>query len=104
MDYEARVQRAYEAILRPGDVAIDVGAHVGDHTLPIARRIMPGGVVYAFEPLPTCRTALQTTLDKEPALKTVVRLFDVALGASAGAAQFVVAEDALAYSGLREHL
>ena len=104
MDHEARAHRAYEAILRPGDVAIDVGAHVGDHTLPMARRVMPSGIVYAFEPLPVCRQTLRANLDREPALKTVVRLFDVALGASAGTAPFVVAEDALAYSGLRERV
>ncbi len=36
--------------LRPGDVAIDVGAHVGDSTLPIALAVGPTGCVLALEP------------------------------------------------------
>jgi hypothetical protein len=31
MDFEADVQRVYEAVLRPGMGAVDVGAHVGRH-------------------------------------------------------------------------
>jgi len=36
--------------LRPGDVAIDVGANIGALTVPIARLVQPGGAVVAFEP------------------------------------------------------
>ena len=36
--------------LHPGDVAIDIGAHVGDSTLPIALAVGPSGCVFAFEP------------------------------------------------------
>jgi FkbM family methyltransferase len=36
--------------LRPGDVAIDIGAHTGDTTLPIALAVGPSGVVLALEP------------------------------------------------------
>jgi FkbM family methyltransferase len=36
--------------LRPGDVALDVGANIGAHTIPMARIVGPTGTVYAFEP------------------------------------------------------
>jgi FkbM family methyltransferase len=36
--------------LRPGDVAIDIGAHTGDTTLPIALAVGPSGRVLALEP------------------------------------------------------
>jgi FkbM family methyltransferase len=36
--------------LRPGDVAIDIGAHSGDSTLPIALAVGPTGTTLAFEP------------------------------------------------------
>jgi FkbM family methyltransferase len=36
--------------LRPGDNVIDVGAHVGAHSVPLARAIAPSGVLLAFEP------------------------------------------------------
>lgn len=38
--------------LRPGDVAIDVGAHTGDTTLPMALAVGPTGCVLALEPNP----------------------------------------------------
>jgi len=38
--------------IRPGDVAIDVGAHTGDSTLPAALAAGPGGCVLALEPNP----------------------------------------------------
>jgi FkbM family methyltransferase len=34
----------------PGSTALDIGAHIGSLTLPLARLVGPGGVVYAFEP------------------------------------------------------
>ncbi len=37
--------------LRPGDVALDVGAHVGFFAIQMAQAVGPGGCVYAFEPL-----------------------------------------------------
>jgi FkbM family methyltransferase len=36
--------------LKPGDVAIDIGAHTGDTTIPIALAVGPSGAVLALEP------------------------------------------------------
>jgi FkbM family methyltransferase len=36
--------------LRPGDVALDVGANIGTLTIPMAQIVGPTGMVYAFEP------------------------------------------------------
>lgn len=38
--------------LRAGDVAIDVGAHTGDTSIPIALAVGPSGLVLALEPNP----------------------------------------------------
>lgn len=38
--------------LRPGDVAIDIGAHMGDTALPVALAVGATGAVLAFEPNP----------------------------------------------------
>lgn len=38
--------------IRPGDTAIDIGAHAGDSTLPLALAAGPTGSVFALEPNP----------------------------------------------------
>jgi FkbM family methyltransferase len=38
------------AFLEPGDVAIDIGAHTGDSSLPIALAVGTRGAVFALEP------------------------------------------------------
>src|SRR5438046_3244677 len=43
---------ALREFLRPGDVAIDIGAHTGDSTLPIALALGVSGTVFALEPNP----------------------------------------------------
>jgi FkbM family methyltransferase len=43
---------ALREFLRPGDVAIDIGAHTGDSTLPIALALGASGTVFALEPNP----------------------------------------------------
>jgi FkbM family methyltransferase len=40
------------SFLREGDVALDIGAHTGDSTLPIALAVGPRGLVFALEPNP----------------------------------------------------
>jgi FkbM family methyltransferase len=42
----------WRAFLRDGDVAIDVGAHTGDTTVPMALACGPSGLVVAVEPNP----------------------------------------------------
>lgn len=36
-------------LIAPGDVVVDVGAHIGTFTIPFARKVGPTGVVFAFE-------------------------------------------------------
>ena len=40
----------FAQVLRPGEVAIDVGANIGAHTVAMARLVGPHGTVVAFEP------------------------------------------------------
>ena len=37
-------------LLEPGDVAIDVGSHVGSMAIPMAKKVGQEGVVVAYEP------------------------------------------------------
>ncbi len=60
----AQVQAVVDQLrrfLRAGDVAIDVGAHTGDTTIPIALAVGASGVVLALEPNPYVFPVLERT-------------------------------------------
>ena len=48
--------------LRPGDIAIDIGAHVGFFSILYRLATGPEGMVFAFEPLPETFSRLQNNL------------------------------------------
>jgi len=56
--YEPEVQKEIRRHLKPGAIAIDVGANVGWHTLLMAARAGSTGRVYAFEPNDSTRRRL----------------------------------------------
>jgi FkbM family methyltransferase len=49
---EAHVVEYLQGHLRPGSVAVDVGAFCGYYTALMATLVSPGGAVFAFEPTP----------------------------------------------------
>lgn len=49
---EARTTALFERILRPGDTYVDVGAHVGYHSLVAARLVGEGGRIVSIDPQP----------------------------------------------------
>src|SRR4051794_9530500 len=102
IDYECIVQEIYEYLLRPGDVAIDVGAHLGRHTFPLAEAVAPTGKVIALEPLPACREQLHHQLRDHSRLFLIVEMLPFALSDRAGMASFLIPEAHPAFGGLRE--
>ena len=103
IDYEMLVQATYDACLKDEDIAVDVGAHIGQHCIPMAERVLPSGKVFAFEPLPMCREILAEKIAQHPrGLSSVITIYPYALSDFDGEAEFVVAKDALACSGLKE--
>ena len=48
--YEQDEIEYVRSVLRPGDTAIDAGAHIGFFTMQMAALVGAGGLVYAFEP------------------------------------------------------
>ncbi len=48
--YEEDEVRFVRSVLAPGDIAIDVGAHIGFFTMHMATLVGPSGTVYSFEP------------------------------------------------------
>ncbi len=53
-----------ERQVRPGDAAIDAGAHVGLYTIHLAQAVGPSGHVYAYEPFPANADLLAMSIDE----------------------------------------
>ncbi|CAM9561268.1 unnamed protein product, partial [Chrysoparadoxa australica] len=49
--WEFEQQMLLAAYLKPGDIAVDVGANAGLHTLAMAKAVGPMGVVHSYEPV-----------------------------------------------------
>ena len=74
--YEPGLLRALHVELRPGDVMVDVGAHVGVHALSAARRLRElggGGRVIAFEPTDDSSAAVRLAAARNDLPVEVVR-------------------------------
>lgn len=82
-EHEPETQGVIAAVLRPGMVAVDVGANVGYLTLLMASAVTPGGRVVALEPAPD-NLALLTENVRRNRLDEVVRVLPVAAGAERG--------------------
>jgi FkbM family methyltransferase len=50
--FRPRVSELLNRMLKPGQVAIDIGANVGMHSIVMAKRVGPTGKVVVFEPDP----------------------------------------------------
>ncbi|MDP1822143.1 MAG: FkbM family methyltransferase [Archangium sp.] len=94
------LEQVYRSILRAGDTAIDVGAHVGRHTVPMAGAVGQAGRVHSFEPLPFAYQALVKRLGEDQALQVTPR--NLALGEEEGEAEFTFVPDFPEYSGFKE--
>src|SRR2546428_12233064 len=72
-----QVQAAVDQLrrfLRPGDVAIDIGAHTGDTTLPIALAVGATGRVLGLEPNPYVFPVLERNASLNPATTSILPL------------------------------
>jgi FkbM family methyltransferase len=66
--FEPDVVGYYAAHLRPGSVAIDVGANIGAHALSMANRCGDTGIVIAVEPTAWAFAKLQRNISLNPEL------------------------------------
>jgi len=69
-------------------VALDIGAHIGYHTLKLSEKTGSAGKVFAFEPNPTNKERLDQNLDINPDIKRVVSTIPFALSDMEGEAKF----------------
>ena len=77
------------ALIRPGDLVVDVGGNIGAFTVPLARA---SGRVIAVEPEPNLHALLTLNLGLA-GLDGAVSAFRVALGASRGSTRFAHGTD-----------
>jgi FkbM family methyltransferase len=84
--FELTVKEVYSQILTPGSTALDLGAHTGKHTIPMARTVGPTGRIYAFEPIPEKFSRLLETLKNESLDQ--VSAFNVCCSRSNGIVEF----------------
>lgn len=82
--YELTLLEALRPHLKPGDLVIDAGANVGNHSLFFAG--VCGCRVMAFEPVPQAFDVLQRNIARN-GLGDLITPFRMALGAEAGVAQ-----------------
>jgi FkbM family methyltransferase len=76
--YEKAVTDAIMTALKPGDVFIDIGAHLGYFSTLAARVVGPTGRVVAFEPHADARIALAAMLERNQ-VAPIVEIVAVAL-------------------------
>lgn len=105
--YEPAVSEQIDRHLGSGDRAVDVGAHVGHHTLAMRQCVGASGEVWAFEPNPKNADYLGETIRENG--WTNVDLFPVALSDTESDDRLIVPEssntgsaallDANAYTG-----
>jgi len=98
--FEQVIKTAYQDFLKPGDYAVDVGAHKGFHLFPMAKAVGKKGRIYAFEPIAPLYDRLHYSILKKKLRH--IRLFNLALGDTVGTVAFSYFENRPAYSGLQQ--
>jgi FkbM family methyltransferase len=66
--FELATVRAYQRILRPGDIVLDIGANIGAHTLHLAQAVGAEGKVWAIEPTDYAIGKLKSNIALNPGL------------------------------------
>lgn len=89
--YEAETSNFFGSVLRPGDLFIDIGAHVGYFTMLASTLVGERGRVYAFEPEPSNFAHLVQHMALNEA--TNVLPLHMAVGAIPAVADFFVNAD-----------
>jgi FkbM family methyltransferase len=105
-DYEKMLEMIYKHILKSGDIVIDIGAHIGRHTIPLADAVLPSGKVFCFEPLPEQYQILLDRIHNYSVAHSPDSVgifpFNCALGEIDGKVNFIVAENYPEFSGLKK--
>lgn len=100
---DLRTNEVISRLLRPGDIAIDIGANIGIMTSLMAVRAGPTGSVYAFEPHPNTRQKLQVNVESWQQSRyptATVTVFPYAASVKSGKAALIEPDQFAANSGV----
>ena len=101
-DFEGLIRDIYVSVLRPGDWAVDVGAHKGDHTFQMAQAVAPHGRVIAIEAVPSLVQRLRDVSSQHyPHLKPIIDFHECGVSHSKAVGSFYFAPEVPGMSGLR---
>lgn len=100
--YEPDVGNVLDRFTRPGMTVVDVGAHVGLHTLRLSKRVGPSGRVIAVEPSPANAGLLRRHLEWNAASNVTV--IEAVVGATDSEIEFNFRADALDFGGFANSL
>ena len=94
-EYDAENLRAVAALADPNWIALDIGANIGFHAVPLAltlRALQGRGRLYCFEPVPTNRERLEQNLALNGALE-LCEIHGFGLSNAPGEANITLRED-----------
>lgn len=101
IDFEGLIRDLYVKLLRPGDHAVDCGAHHGGHTFQMAEAVGPTGRIVAVEASHECVRHIRELMAGPYArLAPRIDLRAIGLAAEPGEAAFYYAPEAPGLSGL----
>jgi FkbM family methyltransferase len=68
---EDLIEKIYSSFIIKGDICVDGGAHIGRHTIPLAKLVGESGKVFAIEPIPNNSEILLARLSKHHLSNTI---------------------------------
>lgn len=100
MDFEAKLEAFYNHLELNGTFVIDIGANIGRHTIPLAKKAGSAGFLHAFEPIPLIRRKLVENLALSG--QNNVAIFPCAVSNRSGVSEFNYVPNLPEESGLKE--
>jgi FkbM family methyltransferase len=91
LNYESDNFNFLQQQCKPGDIVLDIGAHIGLFSCIAAKIIGSGGQIFAFEPTPTTNILLKKTIVINE-LQPLVHVRDEAMGSATGSTTFYISE------------
>jgi FkbM family methyltransferase len=73
--FEPTTRRALQRHVKPGMIALDIGANIGAHTLRLGQLVGPSGRVLAFEPTAFAFQKLRRNVELNPQIQSRIECF-----------------------------